>query len=566
MTESREPGGKSASSHRVGFGRADRGVTREPQSLVRPVSLVTLQLTGEDAFAKAQKEALGWIQRRVGRRLPDDAWRGRGFALEDVGAQPAEAVSVEKEDLRLWAARLDDADKAVARRVWTTEVALGEQAGTTLLGVRLLCVTHGDDPEFERTVPGLVRQMVLPGGASLGGIPVNVEPININAEEDVDELVDLLTDVRRDVDAVVFSVPEVLGQSRDGIQLSAEHVANGALGVVHVAILSSEASYTLSDRLGREFSVFNGAVRTYRPGFDPDQDDPFDHPLALAQTVSESVARTGKEFHRVLVDYSLRRSVSRHDEENRLPSYGVIRRFADDERRHGERAVARDDKELLEIAMREIDDLQRQLERSEKESDSLLEIAESEKENAEKKAQELESKAMHLRERVTLLEKDRLSAPVEDVDAALPENLIALREWASTQLAGSVEVVNRALQAAKKSAFGDPEQVYRALMLLRDHYVPMKRGWEGATRDRFDLECRKLQLSESGAISETRAGEQGDEYFIEHLGRKRLMDRHLKKGKSRDERYCLRIYFFWDDDGDQVVVGWLPGHLDNRNT
>jgi hypothetical protein len=27
---------------------------------------------------------------------------------------------------------------------------------------------------------------------------------------------------------------------------------------------------------------------------------------------------------------------------------------------------------------------------------------------------------------------------------------------------------------------------------------------------------------------------------------------------------ALRIYFSWDDDAQQVVVGWLPSHLRNR--
>ena len=42
---------------------------------------------------------------------------------------------------------------------------------------------------------------------------------------------------------------------------------------------------------------------------------------------------------------------------------------------------------------------------------------------------------------------------------------------------------------------------------------------------------------------------------------------HLKSGgNTRDPTRCLRIYFFWDDDEQQVVVGSLPGHLENRLT
>ena len=67
-------------------------------------------------------------------------------------------------------------------------------------------------------------------------------------------------------------------------------------------------------------------------------------------------------------------------------------------------------------------------------------------------------------------------------------------------------------------------------------------------------------------MSEVQAGQEGNEYYVAYQGRRILMARHLKKGNSRDERYCLRIYFFWDDEDEQVVVGSLPGHLDTRNT
>ena len=41
---------------------------------------------------------------------------------------------------------------------------------------------------------------------------------------------------------------------------------------------------------------------------------------------------------------------------------------------------------------------------------------------------------------------------------------------------------------------------------------------------------------------------------------------HIRKGRDHDARHCLAIYFFWDEETRQVVVGWLPSHLDNRLT
>jgi hypothetical protein len=77
---------------------------------------------------------------------------------------------------------------------------------------------------------------------------------------------------------------------------------------------------------------------------------------------------------------------------------------------------------------------------------------------------------------------------------------------------------------------------------------------------------RALGLEEAPSITPSRLGEQGDEYLIPYPGGKRELDRHLKKGNSRESKHCFRLYFFWDDEEEQVVVGWLTSHLDTRQT
>jgi len=41
---------------------------------------------------------------------------------------------------------------------------------------------------------------------------------------------------------------------------------------------------------------------------------------------------------------------------------------------------------------------------------------------------------------------------------------------------------------------------------------------------------------------------------------------YLKGSSSREERYGFRLYFYWDEDTRQVVVGSFPGHLTTRVT
>lgn len=63
--------------------------------------------------------------------------------------------------------------------------------------------------------------------------------------------------------------------------------------------------------------------------------------------------------------------------------------------------------------------------------------------------------------------------------------------------------------------------------------------------------------------------QEGDSYFVQYppgATQWKFLELHLKKGTSKDVRFCLRIYFFWDEEIQLVVVGWLPNHLDTKAT
>lgn len=106
--------------------------------------------------------------------------------------------------------------------------------------------------------------------------------------------------------------------------------------------------------------------------------------------------------------------------------------------------------------------------------------------------------------------------------------------------------------------------VYKSLLVLRDHYVPMRREGGFEKKQTFENACRELGLDEQPTFHGTRYGEKGETYFVRYGGRRVLLDRHLKKGTAHnDNRRCFRLYF---DEEQHVVVGWLPSHLDTRIT
>lgn len=151
-------------------------------------------------------------------------------------------------------------------------------------------------------------------------------------------------------------------------------------------------------------------------------------------------------------------------------------------------------------------------------------------------------------------------------------DLADIESWLAKQFPQRVMLLPRALRGLKKSKFGDAATVYASISLLGREY------WESRTSDPHQAPSRLRIVNEKLAalglelgptISESRAGEQGQEYYVNYpIGsdKHELLALHLKKGVAHDERLCLRIYFFWCYSTRRVVIGWLTSHLDTRAT
>jgi len=540
---------------------------RRRESLVRPVSQVILQVEcddGEPAFDAVRTNVLNWIARRAGKKLPDQAWDGESFTLDEIGAQRTEAVAIEVP--RYWAARLDDADKNVARRVWTTEIGIGtREDGTVLLGCRLQCVTRGEDVPFERSVPHFVRDIVFRHRVELDGRRISDTPWLITTEQDVEALVALLLNPERRSDVIVFSLPENSVNPAE-TAACASNVARRTVGAAHVAIITGPASFWLSDNIGKEFSVYRQAVRTYRPGFDPTKDEPFSHPLGLADRIAAWPGGGPVAYERLLISQALIRSVSGHEIERRLPPFAEVRRVAAELKRDAAKQKGSTETEQLKLAEHEIEELKESLKNTKEEYESLLSIAEQEREQAQEAARQAQAINTHLRHRIESLQH-KVKAAGRSTTPDIPDKLDDFEDWCRKNLSGAVELHNRAFRGVAKSRYENISLIYKALLLLRDYYVPMRREGGLDKKQAFEDACRHLGLEEQPTFHGSRHGEHGDTYFVRYGGRRRLLDRHMKKGTAHnDERRCFRLYFFWDDEEQHVVVGWLPSHLDTRVT
>jgi hypothetical protein len=155
-----------------------------------------------------------------------------------------------------------------------------------------------------------------------------------------------------------------------------------------------------------------------------------------------------------------------------------------------------------------------------------------------------------------------------ETEIPIPDSYEEMQDWVNRHLIGRLVLHTRALRGLKDAQYEDAALVYKGLLMLANEYRNQCLGRDGANES-FKAKYETLGLSFARSISKERAGEQGDEYFVRfptNSSPKQFLEWHLRKGSTKDERHCLGIYFFWNDDTQQVVVGWLPSHLDNRMT
>jgi hypothetical protein len=220
--------------------------------------------------------------------------------------------------------------------------------------------------------------------------------------------------------------------------------------------------------------------------------------------------------------------------------------------------------DLLKLAEEEIGEQKREI----KQLYGALAEEETRARTASEEAQQAMSQWHWLKERISLLESE-LSGLGRNVDAgvAIPTSLANIKDWADRNLAGRLSMTTKAARVAKGSVFAEPELAYKALLLMANEYRLMRiEGGEDRQRA-FDKALRNLGLYNERSGDETRLRERGDEFLVTWDGRKELLEWHLKNGgNTRDPTRCFRLYYFWDEAKQIVVVGSLPDHLNTRLT
>jgi hypothetical protein len=358
----------------------------------RPTVRTTFQLTGglhptvehpteQDLWENAIRSILGWLRPRCPSPVPPEAWEGASFDC-GVAGNRIECVAIPNDGA--WALRLTHPDMphgdtpAVPGRHWTTDLALRRGESGIAFGVRVYCTSQAySDAEIALTRPKVVRFF----GESFGlahARPLDGRVWYLNSEGDLDAFRNWLADPKRFLPVYLLTEADQrrLSVNVSRYMLDEVWLAKMAQGLAHVAVLPRNTSFGWTDRVGKTWSAFGGAVRTYRPGLDFEEDLPTEHPLAMPESIlfwRRDDLSGERAFTSFLIDQAYR------DTATRRVDWGNLLFFADAVTRHAEvaRQEASEDADWRSLYEDEISALQNKVKQAEAERGEFVELADN---------------------------------------------------------------------------------------------------------------------------------------------------------------------------------------------
>lgn len=524
--------------------------------------LDSTESSNDEAFDKASDLIFGWSQKkffRVFRNMPS-----KKETFEDkLNGNEIGLIYNQEEGQFIF--RCSHPDSSVPGRMWITDVQLSRQGFDYVLAVRLSVTSlQSCTDEVPFSCPGFVYQII--NNVGLSDIYQISRQVNIlTTKEEVDSFISFLENSNRKMPAVLLT--PITYEDRFGqYTMNAEQMAFDLSGVAHVFKISSEANEYYTNKVGKPWTAFNGSVRTYYPNLSFEESDYYQHPMLTQKSIYlRNMYNEGdagfcmREIEEYIRKYVLAQKIEW--EANNIHFYLSSYQDLLKEQRNKSKQSRSD---LIRSYEEQLDQLQKQSEENLALADSYAKDYETYREENDQQRQLIGQ----LKAQISMLRYQLKEATGADVEQRIPEtgSLNEIRDWISEYYPDRLFLHPRAERSLKSALYEDTALIYKCLKLLASKYYDYRMGEIGY--DTFKNECKAIDpgLDEAASITDTAAGMQGDIYYVQFHGKKRKLDRHLTKGNSRDRRYCLRIYFFWDDEEQIIVIGDLPHHLDTTAT
>lgn len=287
-------------------------------SELRPAVAVGAEISadGKDGqFERSRAQVLRWLEAHVG-PLPPGFHRGvrdSQGGVHDERRRSAGAIvrATEKGEgsNRYFGASIE-AGAVAGLAAWTTNVLLFRAGETSHLYTLLLAPRRRLQARSAALwVPAIVRWLAHSPGLTDYGWRLLPAPWIIQNEDDVEALIQLIGNPKRV--RPVFAIGLFPRETNpESAPLDPWDLAHRTVGLAHVVVLTGPMTYALTDRVGRKYSVFGNAIRTYRPGCSIES-HATEHPMALPETVRRWRNGGPHEFADFLTREAARTSVAR---------------------------------------------------------------------------------------------------------------------------------------------------------------------------------------------------------------------------------------------------------------
>lgn len=532
-----------------------------------PIVAVVARLGSAGTLAEARSVACNWLRKKKF-KLPRD--ESGDFEIEgtDTGNH-AIAVGVPG----VWAMQADTVDVTNPARRWRVEMVLVDAQPSPAVSVTLTSIAPADQVAPEPSVPTLVSQLIERVGLldTESGEALSAEPIVVDGPKQLHHLLASLQSASRRMPVVVLSTYRKLDQPAH--LLDPVGLSRRMRGIAKVYVLSREMSWGLTDALSKRFAVAGASVRLFRPGFTP-EDDPARHPqwgpdVLHAQNLNLT-ALSGL-LEREAADASLRAL----KQEDVIPPFDrvraeVLKRQIEQARKQAAIAATApnpvaEQSNALQAALDDETKLREMFEEDNHKQQQIIEQLRGELDQVATDREGWRAREYHLESRIKELVQKLREADIDD-SVEFPGNWDELENWCRQHLGDRVVVTPKAISAARSSKFENVPYCYEVLLFLAETYVPCRRGVLEGGGARLEEEKLRLGVDISKVGQAADMHRLQDTYSVAYKGGTVPLNMHVSGSSHRDPRKTFRVYFYWDDVGQCVVVGWFPGHLENRMT
>lgn len=465
-------------------------------------------------------------------------------------------------------------DKTVANRVWITEVEIHQENDELVMGVKNAYTSNNpksDDDYQIYSVPTFVSKILNKVQFVEANEPVD-RLILLNSENELQSAYKLILNPSRQHPVIIISQNKSLNEIdakyctiEDGYLIDGHKLLENIKYISHIYYLPYTMQELWAKIIGQNWSVFNGAVRTYYPYFDINDNCYYNHPimnykkmLTMNYVNNDGTEYWGGQAFRHILSHSIKSSniYARINWDNL--GYQFFYK-ANRNNLFKNQKARKDASEWCSLLESDNTELNKQID----ELTALLNAQDEEINNLKSTIRKQGAANVISQQRIYQLNK-ALSSYQNNTELEYPTNYIDIPDWIEQNFGGRIELLPKAIRSLKSAVYKDINLVCKLIEGLGTTYYNMRMNY--IEKKEYDEFLIQLGVEDTPAISDASAGEQGEEYYPLYNGKKHKLERHLTKGASRDPRDCLRIYFFWDDELNLVVIGSLPEHLKIRSS